>query len=249
MAAGTPAGAAAAPSPIGWRLDLLLGGLAAVLVGATVVLCLHSWLLADDERLLPAPPPGARPAGVQDDAACDVVAAECDAAAGGVRLRLLLLGAPPPDGGDGGGGQPQQASHELVLPLPPSAPPCSGGGAAAALALRDAFHLELGGGARCVLSSDGAGRLSVQIEAAIPAGSVALLKFAAACALTCTPCCVAVGFALALAAHPQAAGLAVLVEEKTRQSGLLPRCDFDARTLGGGGAVGPGYDGQLGKLV
>ena len=30
-----------AASPIGWRLDLLLGGLAAMLVGGTIVLCLY----------------------------------------------------------------------------------------------------------------------------------------------------------------------------------------------------------------
>ena len=55
----------------------------------------------------------------------------------------------------------------------------------------------------------------------------------------------AVGLALALAAHPEAHEFAVMVEEKTRQSGLLPRCDFDARTLGSASS------GQcpLGKLI
>ena len=64
-----------APGAIGWRLDLLLGGLGAMLVGGTVVLCLYSWLLADEELLLPAGAGGVEAAAVgEEDSSCDVTA-------------------------------------------------------------------------------------------------------------------------------------------------------------------------------
>ncbi len=200
---------------IGWRVDLLLGGLAAMLVGSTIVLCLYAWLLADEELLLPAVHE-ADLVGAQDDI-CDVVAVEC--AALGIRLSLALSTVGLAD-----------ATMQLVLPVPSTNLPCSDAASASAI-LRDTYSLELGATSRCVLSTDGAESLAVQIEVAQPVGTLSILKFAVACAATCTPCCIAVGLALAVAAHPEAHALAVMVEQKTRQSGLLPRCDFDARTL------------------
>lgn len=238
---------AAAPSTrvegIGWRLDLLMGGLAAVLIGSTVILGLHGWLLVGEELLLPA----AESSALVDahEVACDVLAAECQQPSGaGAALLALQLGLP----------EGQEA--RLALPLPPGIPCVN-----APLVLYAAFKLEISSegnaASHCVLGSDPAASgaaLAVRIEVTQPPESAALVKFSLACAVTCTPCCVAVGLALALAAHPQAAGLAVMVEEKTRQSGLLPRCDFDARTLGGGAAAAGGAAagaaaGELGKLV
>ena len=200
-----------------------------MIVGSTVVLCLHAWLLADEELLVPTVA-GAAPAGAQDDV-CDVVAVEC--ARGSAVGVILSLSTGPAD-----------SVTQLVLPVPPTTVPCTDA-ASASDALRDAYALELGSTSRCVLSEDGAEGLTVQIEVARPAGVADLLKFAVACSVTCTPYCVVVGLALALAAHPQAHALAVMVEEKTRQSGLLPRCDFDIRTLG----APAGEHSPFGKLV
>jgi hypothetical protein len=227
----------AGPAPIGWRIDLLLGGLGAMLVGGTVVLCLYAWLLADEDLLLPAEErlPAEVAAAGEEDNACDVTAVECanDVTLSGFRVSLTL------SAGVAG------AATQLVLPLPPTAVVACTDPASAAAALRHVYSLEVGSTSRCVLRSGGPGGPAVQIEVARPVGTAAFVKFVLACAVTCTPCCVAVGLALALAAHPEAHALAVMVEEKTRQSGLLPRCDFDARALGSASS-GPS---PLGKLV
>lgn len=179
----------------------------------------HSYgrFLADEELLLPAVS-AAFPAGEQDNV-CELVAVECTDDVKGVRVSLSLRA------GVAG------AAAQLVLPLPPTDASCTDA-SSAAVALRDAYSLELGATSRCVLRDGGPKGLTVQIEVARPVGTAGAVKFVAACALTCTPCCVAVGLALALAAHPEAHALATMVEEKTRQSGLLPRCDFDSRSLG-----------------
>lgn len=175
--------------------------------------------------------PAAFPAGEQDYV-CELVAAECTDDLKGVRVSLSLRA------GVAG------AASQLVLPLPPTAAPCTAA-SNAAVALRDAYRLELGVTSRCVLRDGNPEGLTVQIEVARPVGTAGAVKFVVACALTCTPCCVALGFALALAAHPGAHALAVMVEERSRRSALLPRCDFDSRSLGSAAS------GQcpLGKLI
>ena len=76
-------------------------------------------------------------------------------------------------------------------------------------------------------------------------GGRAVAKFLAAACVTCTPCCVAVGLALALASSPHAGGIAQWVEERTRGAGLLPRCDFDTRHLAAAAGPPPNDPGKL----
>ena len=148
-------------SGVGWRWDLLLGGVSAVLVGCTVLACLYIAFLAPSEALLP---PGGTE-GRDDDvvaAECDVTGAECVTAEGGALRLTLQLHSPwslPLDA---------PGALELRLPLPECSRP--DGERAATAQLLEYFGLELAaegaeGASRCVLSpAEPGGTPTVQLE-------------------------------------------------------------------------------------
>ena len=150
---------------VGWRWDLLLGGVSAAVVGCTVLACLYIAFLAPSEALLP-PGPSA-PQGRDGDvvaADCDVTGAECVTAEGGALRLTLQLRSPwslPLDA-------PGAGALELRLPLPECSRP--DGERAATAQLLEYFGLELAaegaeGASRCVLSpAEPGGTPTVQLE-------------------------------------------------------------------------------------
>ena len=190
------AGSDGSSRAICWRLDLLLGGLGAMLVGGTVVICLIRGCSPTRSCCCPRALVVEAATVDEEDSACDVTAVDC--ANNDCQDQSLSLSAVWRV-------LPRSRSYRFHPPLSWTADATS-----AAAALRHAYSW-VGPTARCVAwwrarCSRGADR------GGPPVGTDALVKFVLACAVTCTPCRVAVGLALALA-HPEAHEFAVMVEE------------------------------------